>query len=69
MKKQIRSANMFIDEDSKRIILDSVDKRTLSDTASVLQELEYLYSGVNPKYSSIMANALDVILDIINDEQ
>lgn len=51
-----------------KICVNSEEMKRISDACSVLQDLEHLYDGVDNIKMFHLGNAIDVLLDIINDE-
>lgn len=51
------------------IVATEQEKAKLEIVASTLQELEHLYDGLNTNYMTILANAYDIVSDILNEEQ
>lgn len=51
-----------------KICANSEEMKRISDACSVLQDLEHLYDGVDNVKRFYLGNAIDVLLDIINDE-
>ena len=51
-----------------KICVNSEEMKRISDACSVLQDLEHLYDGVDNVKRFHLGNAIDVLLDIINDE-
>ena len=51
-----------------KICVNSEEMKRISDACSVLQDLEHLYDGVDNVKMFHLGNAIDVLLDIINDE-